>query len=87
MFCDRKLVKSPRAKLMYGDRVKFHGRTATIVEVVPPGGRPQSKVPVTTLRAQESYVIRAPVPKGMGRGGRNGEYLTWPLSSQLVRVE
>lgn len=91
MVRDHKPAKA-RAQYMYGDRVKFHGRPAVVVEVVPPGGRPKSKVSVTTLRADESYVIRAPIPPGAAkairrRDGEKAEYLTWPLTAQLAPLE
>lgn len=95
MLCEKKPTAAPtRRRYMYGDQVKFHGRKATVVEVVPPGGRPTSKVAVATLRTEESYVISAPIPPGDKRraygerrkGPAPKEYLTWPMPSQLSPV-
>jgi hypothetical protein len=60
-----------------GDEVLFREKRAVVVEVVPPQGRPESDVPLTTMRPYRSYVVDVASP------GAKQRVLFWPHAFEL----
>ena len=65
----------PRRRFVCGDTVRFERKDATVIEVVPPQGRPTSKVDVRTLRPMESYVVE------YTKGGE--KRFAWPACHEI----